>query len=281
MFCGCGERWISSRVDDAAHEVAASGKKTDLPPLENRIARSHVGGLVHVLTSTPSGHAAKVVFVLTMALGAATVAFTSLPYFFGDELHPFILEKLPVLYEDVWMLALLAHVASAVFALPACLVLLSRTVLRRFPALHRNLGRLTAVVILTALVPSGLYLALFAKGGGIVTAGFALSAFIVVIAMLHGVRTAWRREVRAHRNAMAHVTAQLSVAVTSRLMLVGLDMAGVTPETAYIVALWIPVVVSAVCVEFVVPRPRAAARHIERSPRAHRSFARVVVHPLR
>jgi hypothetical protein len=48
---------------------------------------------------------------------------------------------------------------------------------------------------------------------------------------------------------MGHVFAQMSVAITSRAMLMALDVAGVSPDLAYVVALWLPVVGSAVAAE--------------------------------
>lgn len=51
---------------------------------------------------------------------------------------------------------------------------------------------------------------------------------------------------------MSHVFAQMSVAVTSRAMLVSLDVVGVPSELAYVLALWLPVVASATAAEMLV-----------------------------
>jgi hypothetical protein len=48
---------------------------------------------------------------------------------------------------------------------------------------------------------------------------------------------------------MRHVVAQMSVAVTSRALLMALDARGVDPDTAYVIALWLPVLGSAAVVE--------------------------------
>src|SRR5262249_31835865 len=99
-----------------------------------------------------------------LALGSAAIAVASLVYF-GEELAPFVLEKLPLPLEDVWMLALRAHVVAAVICLPACLLLFSTAVVRRAPRLHRWLGRVTGVLVLLALGPSGSLPSLFPRGG--------------------------------------------------------------------------------------------------------------------
>ncbi len=201
-------------------------------------------------------------WLLALGAGASIIAWASRVYFASDEMAPFVIEKLPLPHEDLWMAALKVHVVAASFALPACL-LLSRKRLLRFPRAHRWLGRVTGLVILAALVPSGLYLSLFAKGGAPATAGFALSGLIVAVAMAWGVRRARVKDQAGHRRCMLHVLAQLSVAVSSRALLFLLDAAGIDPDSAYLFALWAPVLASAGFVElWLVRRPhRPHRRH--------------------
>jgi hypothetical protein len=124
---------------------------------------------------------------------------------------------------------------------------------------------MTASVVLFALVPSGGYLALWAKGGAASTAGFLLSGGITALAMVQGVRAARSHDFAAHRRYAAHVLAQLSVAVTSRALLWIFDGAGFDPESVYIAALWVPVVGSALAAEIATSpvrrRPRGSGRN--------------------
>lgn len=179
--------------------------------------------------------------MIGLGAGALLIGWASRVYFASDELAPFVIEKLPLPHEDLWLAALKVHVVTASLALPACLLLSIRPMLR-FPRAHRWLGRGTGAVILAALVPSGLYLSLFAKGGALATAGFALSGLIVAVAMARGVGRARAKDYAGHRRCMLHVLAQLGVAVTSRTLLYLLDAAGIAPDPAYLFALWAPVV---------------------------------------
>ncbi|MER2560611.1 MAG: DUF2306 domain-containing protein [Myxococcaceae bacterium] len=193
------------------------------------------------------------VFVAAMLVGSALITASSLGYF-DDELVPeFVIEKLPTLrFEALWLFALKVHVVAAAFALPACIVLLLDVLQKRL-AIHRWLGRVTGVVVLLALVPSGAVLAFEAKGGAWVTAGFLASGALIAVFMVAGVVNARRRELALHRHAMWHVVAQMSVAVTSRTMLLGLELGGLDPDVAYVVALWVPVLGSALAVELLSP----------------------------
>lgn len=183
-----------------------------------------------------------------MLAGWALIAMASVAYFDFEELPPFVIEKLPVRFETLWLWSLRVHVAAAITSLPLCTVLMTR-VLQRKPVLHRWLGRIAGSIVIFALVPSGVVLAFDAKGGTVVTAGFLLSAALVAWFGVRGIAAARRRQLNAHARAMRHVFAQMSVAVTSRALLLVLDYAHVDPARAYVYALWIPVLLSAAVAE--------------------------------
>lgn len=193
--------------------------------------------------------AARFVFLLVTALGSAAITLGSVVYFNDDELAPFIIEKLPLTREELYISVLKVHVVAAAFTLPGCLLLSLSVLIRRAPKLHRWLGRAVGGAVLLALAPSGFYLSLFAKGGLPSTLGFVLSGLIVVAAMVQGIRTARARQFATHRRFVMHVLAQLSVAVISRAMLFAFNATPVDPELAYIVSLWGPVLGCAAFVE--------------------------------
>jgi hypothetical protein len=198
------------------------------------------------------------VFLVGMLLGSLLMTLVSLPYFDTGELPPFVIEKLPLRFEELWLASLRIHVASALASFPLCLALMTRWLQRR-AAWHRWLGRGAGTLVLFAMVPSGVILAFDAKGGAIVTAGFLLSALIVGWSSVQGVLAARRRELLVHARAMRHVVGQMSVAVTSRALIVGLDALGVDPGVAYVVALWVPILVTLVIAELASARPRSLA----------------------
>jgi len=215
-------------------------------------------------------------FLVVMLAGSALITATSLAYFDFDTLPPFVIEKLPVRFEALWLASLRIHVASALLAFPLCLVLMTQRLQRR-PVWHRSLGRLTGTLVLFALVPSGAVLAFDAKGGTPVTAGFLLSAAIVAGCTVHGVLAARRRDFVSHRRAMRHVVGQMSVAVTSRGLMLGLDAAGFDPNLAYVVALWVPVLGSALVAELVSSPSSFFARQVHHVERIRREASPLTV----
>ena len=194
-------------------------------------------------------------FLVLMLLGSAFITVMSLPYFDFETLPPFVIEKLPLRFESLWLAALRVHVSAAALSFPLCLLLMTRALQRR-RNWHRWLGRIAGLLVLLALLPSGIVLAFDAKGGRIVTTGFLLSAMIVGGAMIVGVRAARRHELTLHARAMRHVLGQMSVAVVSRALIVALDALGLDPDVAYVAALWGPVLASVALVEWLARRSR-------------------------
>ena len=191
----------------------------------------------------------RVAFFVPMWAGAAMMVAASASYLELGEAHPFFLEKLPLARPSLWLAALYVHVPSALLALPACLVLLIKRVRTRAPRLHRWLGRVTGVLVLAGVVPSGMYLALFAQGGLITTLGFWLTGLIAFVAMVKSIRCARARDMKAHRRFSTHVAAQLSVAVISRFLLLGAEQIELYGGWVYIAALWLPVIACALAAE--------------------------------
>lgn len=217
--------------------------------------------------------AAQLSFYGLMAAGVWMLWSASFTYLEYGTHHPFILEKLPLSHPDVFRAALYVHVPSALLALPACLVLSLPGLRHRFPRAHRWLGRISGALVVLAVTPSGLYLAFFAHGGLVTTAGFWLTGGIAAYAMLRSVASARAGRVQEHRRYSMHVTAQLSVAVFSRFMLVGFESAGLYATWAYVAALWIPVALGALVVEW-SHGPRRPSRmkglpHEKAAPAAH------------
>jgi Predicted membrane protein (DUF2306) len=189
-------------------------------------------------------------FWVSMWVGSALIAASSLAYFDFATLPPFVIEKLPVRFETLWLASLRIHVASALLSFPLCLLLMTRWLQRR-RTWHRRLGRFTGTLVLALLVPSGIVLAFDAKGGKVVTAGFLLSGAIVAWSTIRGALAARRRDLASHRRAMRHLVGQMSVAVVSRALIVCLDAVGLDPDSAYVIALWGPVLAAVAIVELV------------------------------
>jgi hypothetical protein len=185
--------------------------------------------------------AARSLVWVFLGLGSLAITLSSLVYFNLDERAAFIIEKIPLPAEDLYVLVLRLHVIAAAFALPGCLILTSKTLLKRWPRFHRWGGRAVGSLVIFLLTPTGFYLAFFARGGWGATLGFWLSGAIIMVAMVQAIRSARAKRYASHRRFTLHVLGQLSVAVTSRTLLFVLESSNLNPDVAYLLSLWVPV----------------------------------------
>ncbi len=194
---------------------------------------------------------ASVGWVAYVLLGGLIVV-NSLPYFTEGDRMPFIGEKGAIGESGTWRAALLVHVASGIVCLAAAVGQFFRGLLRRFPWLHRWMGRAYVWSTLLFLCPSGAYLALFAKGGLAGQTGFLLLGGLMFHSTLNGQRAILRRDTPSHVRWMLRSFAMAATAITFRVLHLGFALAGMVYETNYIIALWLSIVLNVAVAESVI-----------------------------
>jgi uncharacterized membrane protein len=171
------------------------------------------------------------------ALLSAAVAIFSYRYL--PRIGPLGPEILANLFARPW---LDVHVAGAATALLVGPVQLLPWVRRRFPAVHRMLGRVYVVGCLAGGV-GGLVMAFGSTAGPIATVGFASLAVCWIVANVQGWRLAVARRFDDHRAWMLRSFAMTFAAVTLRIYIVVLPMLGMAEIDAYRASAflaWIP-----------------------------------------
>jgi hypothetical protein len=171
----------------------------------------------------------------------------------------FIGQKNEAARTPLWILSVRLHVAAGSICLLASLPQFSRALLRRIPSLHRTCGCIYAVSVLLLLAPTGIHLALSAKGGLPGQAGFLLLGIGTFHTTLRGVTGIRCREVDQHRRWMTRSFALIATAVTFRIYHIALFHAGLADETNYVTSLWLSILGNAAAAEWVLRR-RAVSR---------------------
>lgn len=114
--------------------------------------------------------------------------------------------------------AFYTHIVSGPVSLVLGLILVSEPLHKRFPKLHRPLGKVQAAVVLLLLAPSGLWMAFYAQTGTIAGIGFALLAIATGMCVLAGWRSAVNRRFAEHRRWMMRCFLLLCSAVIVRVI---------------------------------------------------------------
>ena len=108
------------------------------------------------------------------------------------------------------------HVIFAVLALPAGFTQFNKTILRRYPRLHRGLGYLYVAAILICAAPSGFLIGIKANGGVLAQVAFTLLALLWFFFTLQAVLKAKNGAFKAHKNFMIRSFALTCSALTLR-----------------------------------------------------------------
>jgi hypothetical protein len=155
------------------------------------------------------------------------------------------------LYHRPW---LYVHVAGACTALLVMPLQLLSAIRRRAPGLHRITGRIYAVGCLSGGV-AGLILAFGSSSGPIATGGFAPLALLWLFTTIQGWRLAVARRFDEHRAWMIRSFSLTFAAVTLRLYLPLLQMAGLTPAVAYLATAYLSWIPNLLLAELILAQP--------------------------
>jgi len=113
--------------------------------------------------------------------------------------------------------AFYTHLASGPVSLLMGTLLINKRFVQRFPRWHRRLGRVQAMNVLFLVVPSGLWMGLYAASGSIATVGFVMQAFITGFCVAAGWRDAVMRRFQRHQRWMWRCYLLLCSAVVIRI----------------------------------------------------------------
>jgi len=122
-----------------------------------------------------------------------------------------------VYFWDGYHWAFYTHIVAGPWTLIAGMVLLSDRFRRRYPAWHRYLGRSQAAIVLLMIMPSGIWMAMYAETGALAGAGFGSLAIATGLCVYRGWRMAVTRKFAEHRRWMLRCYILLCSAVVLRL----------------------------------------------------------------
>ena len=180
------------------------------------------------------------------ALLSTIVALFSYRYLFGvGLLAPNVMANL---YHRPW---LYVHVAGGATALLVMPLQMWGGLRRRFPALHRRLGRIYAVGCLVGGT-GGLICAFGTTAGPVAALGFGSLAMAWLVTTAQGWRFAVARRFDDHRAWMIRSFALTFSAVTLRLYLPLLPLLGFTVEQGYLASSYLAWIPNLLIAEFVL-----------------------------
>ena len=108
------------------------------------------------------------------------------------------------------------HVYSAIFVLLGGFTQFSNFILKKYPFIHRNIGKLYVIIILFLSAPSGLFIGLFANGGLFSKASFVSLSVLWFYCTLKGFLHIKNKNIFLHKAFMLRSFALTFSAITLR-----------------------------------------------------------------
>lgn len=175
----------------------------------------HPQGLTHAAASSPWPLVRRTAaaIVLVMAVKSLQPYADYLPPDFSSD---FLMGRQRY-FHGAYRWAFYPHIAAGPVTLVLGTLLVSDMFRQRFPGWHRRLGRVQGLIVLSVLVPSGLWMAPHAAGGPVAAVGLAALAVATATCMLLGWRAAVSRRFHDHARWMLRTYLLLCSAVVLRI----------------------------------------------------------------
>ncbi len=143
------------------------------------------------------------------------------------------------------------HVYSAIFVLLAGFTQFNSGLLKRKPAIHRNIGKLYVFIVLFLSAPSGLFIGIFANGGFYSKISFVTLSILWFYFTLKGFLTIKNKNIKLHKAFMLRSFALTFSAITLRFWKVFLVyLFQPSPMDVYQIIAWLGWVPNLLIIEY-------------------------------
>lgn len=173
-------------------------------------------------------------------LYVAWLIVTPYPHYLPADLtRGFLRNKSEFFYNSAYGVGFYAHILSAPLALMIGTAQMSRTIRRRCPRLHMQLGKLYCLVILCFAAPGGLIMSMRAFGGIPSILCFSTISLLAWWFTLAGWLSAKRHQYPAHGRWMMRSYLMMCSAISLRLTHYLLQPLGLSETLAYQLSAWL------------------------------------------
>ncbi|MBV8254591.1 MAG: DUF2306 domain-containing protein [Chitinophaga sp.] len=165
----------------------------------------------------------------------------SVPYLALERYTNFLKTKQLAWHVMEWRLSFYIHVFVSTAVLITGLLQFSSYLLKKYPRLHRNIGKTYAFVVTFISGPTGLVMAFYANGGLYARISFVILSVLWIVVTVIGWRKALQRQWEEHSNWMLRSYALTLSAVTLRFYayVLGLMHMPLRPVAAYVLISWL------------------------------------------
>jgi uncharacterized membrane protein len=148
-------------------------------------------------------------------------------------------EKAAARKDLLWNIAFYTHLPTGIVCLLTPVALFTRRIFKRGLAFHRIVGKLYVWTTLLIVCPTGMYLALYAKGGLITQTGFMLQGILLATFTYLAYKAILRGDKTRHFHYVIRSYAVASVVLTFRILHILFFLWSVPYHDNYAISQWL------------------------------------------
>jgi hypothetical protein len=167
------------------------------------------------------------------------LAHNAMLYFTHGGEYGILPEKLIARKDIVWNIAFYSHLPTGVICLLLPAFLFARKYFKQPIDVHRTIGKLYVWITIVMVCPTGMYLALYAKGGLITQIGFMIQGILLGVFTYNGYRAGLKGIKTDHVAFMIRSFAVAAVVLTFRILHIFFFLLKVPYQDNYAISQWL------------------------------------------
>jgi hypothetical protein len=180
------------------------------------------------------------------------LAHNAVLYFTHGGDYGLVIEKVVAKRDVLWHISLYVHLITGIVCLLTPIFLFAKRFVRKGIQLHRTIGKIYVWITLVLVCPTGLYLALYAKGGLSTQIGFIVQDVLVAYYTYRGYAYIRNGDKTFHFLSMIRSYAMVAVVLTFRLLHVIFFLLDVPYQTNYAISQWLGIALNLLFAEILI-----------------------------
>ena len=167
------------------------------------------------------------------------LAHNAILYFTHGGEYGILPEKIAARQDVIWNISFYTHLPAGILCLLSPFISFTKRFVSNGLKLHQIVGKIYVQVTLYIVCPTGMYLALYAKGGLITQIGFIAQGFLLGWFTWQGYRAIQQRNTTAHFHFMIRSYAVAAVVLTFRIFHILFFIWKIPYQDNYAISQWL------------------------------------------
>jgi hypothetical protein len=176
----------------------------------------------------------------------------SLLYYTFDQEYGILPEKITAMKDPLWLVSFYAHVIAGVICLSVPIFSFLGKHIGLSVRIHRKIGQVYVWVCMLVVAPTGMYLALYAKGGFMAQSGFLVQGILLSLFTYKGYSAILHKNTNEHIQWMIRSYAIATAVLSFRIYHIIFFFTTIPYEDIYGLSQWLSLTGNALVAEFVL-----------------------------